>query len=96
MVLWTSSILWFTRRSCALRESVESEESISRFGKLWTDALGVGVRRLAASPKRAWLDSGENRAGHQRTGSPEAALFVAVLFLSGAGKLPEAVSSAVG
>ncbi|RWV99582.1 hypothetical protein GW17_00037508 [Ensete ventricosum] len=30
MVLWTSSILWFIRRSCSLRESMDSEESVSR------------------------------------------------------------------
>ncbi|RZS27199.1 hypothetical protein BHM03_00060629 [Ensete ventricosum] len=47
MVLWTSSILWFVRRNCALRESLDSEESVSGSGKLQTDALGVDVRCLA-------------------------------------------------
>ncbi|RZS08003.1 hypothetical protein BHM03_00038931 [Ensete ventricosum] len=46
MVLWTSLILWFTKRNCALRELVESKESVSGSGKLRTDALGVGVGRL--------------------------------------------------
>ncbi|RZS25246.1 hypothetical protein BHM03_00058432 [Ensete ventricosum] len=40
MVLWMSSILWFTRRSCALRESLESEKSISRSLGLWARLLG--------------------------------------------------------
>ncbi|RWW62294.1 hypothetical protein BHE74_00030597 [Ensete ventricosum] len=76
MVLWMSLILWFTRCSCALKESMESKESVSGSGKLWTDALGVGIGRLATSPKRAWSDS---EAGHRWTGSLEAALLVAVV-----------------
>ncbi|RRT79985.1 hypothetical protein B296_00022157 [Ensete ventricosum] len=61
MVLWTSSILWFIRRSCALRESVEFEESVSGSGKLWTDVPGVGVGRL---PR----DIGDNCSKHYSYG----------------------------
>ncbi|RRT53174.1 hypothetical protein B296_00045810 [Ensete ventricosum] len=67
MVLWTSSILWVIRRSCALRESVESEESMSGSDKLRTDAMAIDVGRLAALPKGAWSDSGGNR-GRLSTG----------------------------
>ncbi|RRT34617.1 hypothetical protein B296_00058921 [Ensete ventricosum] len=61
MVLWTSSILWFVRRNCALRESLDSEESVSGSGKLQTDALGVDVVCLATSPEGAWSNSSESR-----------------------------------
>ncbi|RWW38334.1 hypothetical protein BHE74_00056438 [Ensete ventricosum] len=44
-------------RICALRESVEFEESISRFGGLRADTLGVDVGHLTASPERARSDS---------------------------------------
>ncbi|RZS12589.1 hypothetical protein BHM03_00044055 [Ensete ventricosum] len=46
IVLWMSSILWFTRCSYALRESMEIKESVSGFGRLRVDALGAGVGLL--------------------------------------------------
>ncbi|RWW28264.1 hypothetical protein GW17_00007266 [Ensete ventricosum] len=52
-VLRTSLILWFTRRSCSLRKSVESEESVSGSGKLRVDALGVSSGRLATTAEGA-------------------------------------------
>ncbi|RWW16203.1 hypothetical protein GW17_00019921 [Ensete ventricosum] len=53
IVLWRSSILWFTRHSCALKELMESTESVSGSNKLWTDELGVGASRRLATPWKA-------------------------------------------
>ncbi|RRT42855.1 hypothetical protein B296_00056832 [Ensete ventricosum] len=59
-ILCTSSIPWFTKRSYALRESVESEKSVLGSGVLRVDALCVDVRRLTASLEGAWSDSGKS------------------------------------
>ncbi|RRT52191.1 hypothetical protein B296_00026675 [Ensete ventricosum] len=42
-----------------VQESVESEESVSRYEKLWVDALGAGSGCLIASPMGSLLDFGE-------------------------------------
>ncbi|RWV91993.1 hypothetical protein GW17_00045676 [Ensete ventricosum] len=55
IVLWMSSILWFTRCSYALRESMEFKESVSGSGRLRVDALGAGVRLLVAPPEGTCL-----------------------------------------
>ncbi|RWW60817.1 hypothetical protein BHE74_00032152 [Ensete ventricosum] len=36
---------------CTLKESVESEESVSGSGRLWIDALGVDIRHLVVLPE---------------------------------------------
>ncbi|RRT53720.1 hypothetical protein B296_00048572 [Ensete ventricosum] len=71
--------------SCALKELVEYEESVSESSKLQTDELGVGASRLATLPKRGWSDSGEDRVGRRRTGSLEAIFLVAASLLYVAG-----------
>ncbi|RWW69632.1 hypothetical protein BHE74_00022758 [Ensete ventricosum] len=53
--------------SCALKESVESKESASGFGKLQIDALGVDVGCLAASPEGARSNFDENLGPHSST-----------------------------
>ncbi|RWV87344.1 hypothetical protein GW17_00050680 [Ensete ventricosum] len=96
MLLWLSSILWFIRCSCTLRESMESEESVSGSGKLQTDAPGVDVVSQVVSLEGAWSNSRGNR-GRSSTGwLPEAALLVTASSQPGAGRLLGVVSLAVG
>ncbi|RZS14766.1 hypothetical protein BHM03_00046501 [Ensete ventricosum] len=52
-ILRTSSILWFTKRSCSFRELVESEESVSVSGKLRANTLSAGSDYLATPPEGA-------------------------------------------
>ncbi|RWW86683.1 hypothetical protein BHE74_00004527 [Ensete ventricosum] len=94
--LRTSSNLWFTMHSCSLRELVEYKESVSgseSYGLThWVRALDAWLR----CPNGPDPNPGRNGVDCQRSGSSEAADFVAALLLSGTGRLPEVVGSAVG
>ncbi|RRT84450.1 hypothetical protein B296_00008820 [Ensete ventricosum] len=86
MVLWTSSILWFTRYNCALRESVKFEESVSGSGELRGDALGVDVGRLTASPEGVRSDSSESW-GKLSAGCKDEAAVCTVVAEEGSGSI---------